>query len=48
MTARLEVMRSGSGAVALGRRMKMMEGEKKMRRYIFGGPLVPGEATARD
>ena len=45
---RLEAMRSGGGAVALGRRMKMMDGEKKMRRYIFGGSLVPGEAMARD
>ena len=45
---RLEAMRSGGGAVALGRRMKMMDGEKKMRRYIFGGSLVPGEATDRD
>jgi len=45
---RLEAMRSGGGAVALGQRMKTMVGEKKMRRYIFGGPLVPGEAMAQD
>ena len=45
---RLEAMGSGGGAVALGRRMKTMDGEKKTRRYIFGGSLVPGEATDRD
>ena len=44
----LEAMRSGGGAVALRRRMKTMDGEKKTRRYIFGGSLVPGEAMARD
>jgi hypothetical protein len=32
----LEAMRSGGGAVALGRTMKTMEGEKKARRYIWG------------
>ena len=41
---RLEAMGSGGGAVALGRRMKTMDGEKKTRQYIFGGSLVPGEA----
>ena len=45
---RLEAMGSGGGVVALGRWMKMMEAEKKMRRYIFRGSLVPGEAMARD
>jgi hypothetical protein len=44
----LEAMGSGGGVVALGRRMKMMDGEKKTRRYIFGGSSVPGEATDRD
>ena len=42
----LEAMRSSGGAVALGEEQEMMEG-KERRRYI-GGPLVPGEATARD
>ena len=45
---RLEAMGSGGGTVALGRRMKTMDREKKTRRYIFGGSLVPSEATARD
>ena len=44
----LEPMRSDDDVVALGRWMKMMEAEKKMRRYIFRGSLVPGEAMARD
>ena len=35
-------MRSDGGVVALGRRMKMMEAEKKTRRNIFRGCLVPG------
>ena len=44
----LQPMRSDGGVVALGRWMKMMEAEKMMRQYIFGGSLVPGEATVRD
>ena len=44
----LEAMGSGCSAVALGRRMKTMDGEKKTRRYIFGGPLVQGEAMDQD
>ena len=44
----LEAMGSGCSAVALERRMKTMDGEKKTRQYIFGGSLVLGEATARD
>ena len=42
----LEVMRSSGGAVALDDEQEMMEG--KERRHYIGGPLVPGEATARD
>ena len=38
----LEPLRSDGGMVALGRWMKMMEAEKKMRRYIFRGSLVLG------
>ena len=41
-------MRSDGGVVALGRWMKMMEAEKKTRRYIFRGSLVLGEAMAQD
>ena len=42
----LETMRSSGGAVALDEEQELMEGEREGR-YI-GGPLVPGEATARD
>ena len=41
-------MRSDGGVVALGRWMKMMEVEKKTRRYIFRGSLVPSEVIAWD
>ena len=41
-------MRSDDGMVALGRWMKMMEAEKKTRRYIFRGSLVLVEAMDRD
>ena len=44
----LKPMRSDGDVVALGRWMKMMEAEKKTRRYIFRGSLVSGEAMAQD
>ena len=43
----LEAMRSSGGAVALGEEQEMMEWEREGAVYI-GGPLVPGEAIARD